>query len=161
MIEIQKYDKLIHWVIWKYKGKGVELEDLKQEAYLKTIMVVKHFKKNSSTLFSTFLVKCITNHLSNLCKKKSVHQYLVSSDDFFDQIMSYADKDKFEKVEISDINLFNAFSNLSRREQFILEQTYFQDLSDKEISEISNISERNIKVIRWRALKKLKKILCV
>lgn len=72
--------------------------------------------------------------------------------------MSYADKDKFEKVEISDINLFNAFSNLSRREQFILEQTYFQDLSDKEISEISNISERNIKVIRWRALKKLKKI---
>ncbi|MFC8052218.1 RNA polymerase sigma factor, partial [Bacillus subtilis] len=49
----------------------------------------------------------------------------------------------------------------SRREQFILEQTYFQDLSDKEISEISNISERNIKVIRWRALKKLKKILCV
>lgn len=54
MIEIQKYDKLIHWVIWKYKGKGVELEDLKQEAYLKTIMVVKHFKKNSSTLFSTF-----------------------------------------------------------------------------------------------------------
>lgn len=43
MIEIQKYDKLIHWVIWKYKGKGVELEDLKQEAYLKTIMVVKHF----------------------------------------------------------------------------------------------------------------------
>ncbi|MBO3765267.1 sigma-70 family RNA polymerase sigma factor, partial [Bacillus subtilis] len=90
MIEIQKYDKLIHWVIWKYKEKGVELEDLKQEAYLKTIMVVKHFKKNSSTLFSTFLVKCITNHLSNLCKKKS------------------ADKDKFEKVEISDINLFNA-----------------------------------------------------
>ena len=151
----EKHHKLIHWVVLKFINSGLERDDLLQEAYLRYLEIKVNPDNRDKLKKSTFLVACLRNHMINLCKSQNqkIKMFVYLEDNI---VPAEYFKDSFDCTEFSDPRIIMGFKRLSEIEQKVIKLTYVNELSDKEIEKKINIKYKNIKVIRWRALKKLR-----
>ena len=135
-----------------------EAEEVAQDTFLKTFKALSGFQNKSK--FSTWIYRIVYNEcISRLRRKKN---NLISVEE-----LSYGElSDNFEEMEPEWIQkeerkrqLYEAISRLKEDERTILMLYYFENCRVDEISDITSLSNENIKSRLFRARKKLHSIL--
>ncbi|MBW7953917.1 MAG: sigma-70 family RNA polymerase sigma factor [Candidatus Dojkabacteria bacterium] len=134
-----------------------------------------HDKHKAEDIVSTVFIKVIENIATlDLTKNFEAWLFTITRNSLIDYlrknkfvnaeeyISTAADKNSETKeVENSLIikDIRSSMQGLKKVEQEVIELTYFAGLNDREVGELINVAEGNIRVIRFRAIKKIKKIM--
>ncbi len=147
----RKYRKRIYWQARRMVGNHADADEIAQEVLLVMFKKLYTFKGKSS--LSTWIYKITSSRSLNLIKKRKIKEFLPM--EFFlhkrnneDIVKNYEDREKLNDVE----KLLTTLP-LKQREVFVLR--HFEELSYKEISEITGQSIGALKANYFHALKKV------
>lgn len=150
---VNLYKDLVFSLALKMTKNREEAEEVSQDTFVKAFKNLSKFKGESK--FSTWLYKiayhaCLDRFKKNvnLYKTDSIDSNVIHIQSVDDTLQSIERK---ERAQIMD----NCLMQLPDEERTILYFFYYQELSLKEIMEITNFSEANIKVKLHRARKRL------
>jgi len=128
-------------------------EDLTQETFLKIVDNIDSFDEKKGN-FSSWIWQIAKNNAKDYYRKKgrgeiTVAEFIGKYDISENNSLSLNDKLDAEKI-------INSVKDLSEEEQTIFSLHYLSDLPYKEISEITNKPEGNLRVIIHRINEKIK-----
>lgn len=122
--------------------------DICQETFIKAFKNIKKLKQPEK--FKNWICKIALNLTKNELKKRKVEEYYRENAAFSLKIKGDSDRGK-------SMILKEALKKLKFKDRFILSMYYYQGFNLREISELTNIKEDNLKMILSRARKKLRK----
>ena len=157
-ILVERYKNMVYTLSIKIVKNKEEAEEISQDAFVKAFKNLKNFKGDSK--FSTWVYKIAYYASLDSIKRNKRFSNTENIDDL--KIGNLSDiqgaleylQEKERKKVIGD-----ALLKLNEDERTILTLFYFEELSIKEIVEVVNLSEDNIKVKLYRSRKKLAVIL--
>lgn len=144
---------IIYGYILKKGCSKEDAEDIIQETLLKFFECLPELKEDN---ISAWLFKVANNEYYNLLRKRYIHK-IVDSETFLKNIQS-DENVEIDIIKKEDIRIVKkAYKKLRNNYQRLLYMKYFEELSYKEIAEIEDLKEQNIKISLYRARNKLKK----
>lgn len=163
---------IIHMILQRWKNRGIDIEDLEQEAYLALIEAVKEYKKtNGKWAFSTFLTNTINWHYIELYKKyKYIHKEMLllnspisedkENDEYIDLLAAEVDIENdiinnISKNNISTI-LVNEICKLDAKIQKVLTYKYIYECSFNKIAHLMKLMPNTVKNLCNKGLIKLR-----
>lgn len=150
---VQKYKDLVFAVSFRIVKNRQDAEELTQDAFIKAYQQLHTFDKKAK--FSTWLYK-IAFHLA-LNKNRQFKQSTSSYEDV--EAFHFTDKSETAlgnlKVEQQKEYINIALNSLPEDESLLLTLYYLAENNISEISQITSLTEANIKVKLHRARKKL------
>lgn len=151
---VDTYKNLVFTLAFKMTKSREEAEEVSQDTFIKAFKNLKNFKGDSK--FSTWLYRIAYHTSLDAIKKNKKHQNSFEINDVtFNQIKSVEDTlqtiERKERAKMIDACLLE----LPEDERSIIWLFYYEELSLKEITEVTSLSEANIKVKLHRARKKL------
>lgn len=155
---VDRYKDMVFTLAVSLLRDRQEAEEIAQDTFLKVYKALPKFQNKSK--FSTWIYRIVYNEsISRLRRKKT---NLISVED-----LSYGElADSFEEMEPEWLEkeerkrkLFEAISLLKEEEKTILMLYYFENCRIDEISDITSLSNENIKTKLFRTRKKLYSIL--
>ncbi len=147
----RKYRKRIYWQARRMVGNHEDADEIAQEVLIAIYRKVKDFKHLSS--FSTWVYKITSSRSLNLIRRRKIKDF-ISLDFIIDKrnnddiVKNFEDREKIKEVEKKLMGLPE-----KQREVFILR--HFEELSYKEISEITGKTIGTLKANYFHALKKI------
>ncbi len=151
---VDAYKNMVFSLAFKMTKNREEAEEVSQDTFIKAYKNINKFKGDSK--FSTWLYR-ITYHgsLDNIKKNKKNKNTLEINDITFNQIKSVENiLEGIERKERAKI-MNDCLLQLQEKERSLIWMFYYDELSLREIIEITEISEANLKVKLHRARKKL------
>lgn len=155
---IQKHEKYAYTLALRIVKSPEEAEEIAQDSFLKVFQRLKTFEGKSK--FSTWLFKIIYHE--SIRRLRKTKQYHISIDqiqeseqgqaEFVDGMNLLLEKDRKELVQ-------KALEKLKPAEAAILTLYYLDEQSIKEIEQITNLTEGNIKILLHRGRKSMLGIL--
>ena len=152
---VRRYQRMIFSLVVKMVGNETEAEDLTQEIFIKVYQSLAKFREDSK--FSTWIYRVACNFcFSHLRKSRenivSLNEEiaLVSECSDFEEQLENAAKE--ERIQWLDAVL----NRLPAEELWIVTLYYKENVSVHEISEITRLSESNVKVKLHRTRKWIK-----
>lgn len=132
-----------------------DAEEVLQDCFLKAYYALNNFQYKSK--FSTYFYRIVYNAaITKLTgKKRQMEQAMDSVDDHFDLIDN---SDYNNNKELSE-NLNEIIEKLPPKYSAVINLFYLEQLSIKEICEIMDTTEANIKVLLYRSRNTLKEII--
>ena len=155
---VDRYKDMVFTLAVSLLRDRQEAEEVAQDTFLKVYKALPKFQNKSK--FSTWIYRIVYNEsISRLRRKKT---NLISVED-----LSYGElADSFEEMEPEWLEkeekkrkLFEAISFLKEEEKTILMLYYFENCRIDEISDITSLSNENVKTKLFRTRKKLYSIL--
>ncbi len=155
---VERYKDMVFTLSVSLLRDRQEAEEVAQDTFLKVYKALPKFQNKSK--FSTWIYRIVYNEsISRLRRKKT---NLISVED-----LSYGElADSFEEMEPEWLEkeerkrkLFEAISLLKEEEKTILMLYYFENCRIDEISDITSLSNENVKTKLFRTRKKLYSIL--
>lgn len=151
---VDNYKNMVFTLAFKMTKNREEAEEVSQDTFIKAYKNLKKFKGDSK--FSTWLYKIAYHTCLDTIKKNKNHNNSFEINEVtFNQIKSVEDTlqtiERKERAQILDACLMQ----LQDDERSLIWMFYYQELSLKEIIEVTSMSEANIKVKLHRARKKL------
>lgn len=155
---VDRYKDMVFTLAVSLLRDRQEAEEIAQDTFLKVYKALPKFQNKSK--FSTWIYRIVYNEsISRLRRKKT---NLISVED-----LSYGElADSFEEMEPEWLEkeerkrkLFEAISLLKEEEKTILMLYYFENCRIDEISDITSLSNENVKTKLFRTRKKLYSIL--
>ena len=151
---VDKYKDLVYSLVIKMTKNREEAEEISQDTFIKAFQNLEKFKGESK--FSTWLYKIAYRTCLDTLKKNKNHR---SNYDFneitLNQIKSTDSiLNDLERKDRANV-MKDCLDKLPSEERSILWMFYFDELSLKEIIEVTNLSEANLKVKLHRARKRL------
>jgi len=143
---VDRYSKLSFAVAYRIVKDSADSQDVIQEAFIAAYENLKDFKGESK--FSTWLYRIVTNKALALKNKQR----------FFEEVeeQGQLDVEYTEELELANEKIVrDALNMLHDKDRLIIELFYYQDQSIKEISQIIQLTEVNVKVMLHRARKKM------
>ena len=130
-------------------------EDLTSQVFEKIMLRIDTYSEKKSP-FEVWLFAIVRNTVNDHFRSTQKHTFI--SIDTIKELISRK-KNPEDMVEILETNeeLFKALNILNTRERNIVELKFGAELKNIEIAEILNITESNVGVILYRAMKKLNK----
>lgn len=153
----QYYDQYKHKIytyLYYRSGKNKErAEDLTSEVFLKALEKFHTYKPESS--FQSWIYAVAHNHLVDFFRKnKEAH---VDLEDVENLLESSIDTKSLLRKRVATEQVVEMLDSLSDREREIVLLRYQQELPMRDIAEIVDEQETNVRVTIHRALAKLKK----
>ena len=151
---VDNYKNMVYSLALKMTKNREEAEEVSQDTFIKAYKNLSKFKGDSK--FSTWLYR-IAYHacLDTIKKNKNHNQSFEINEITFNQIKSVETIlegiERKERAKIIDECLLK----LPEEERSIIWMFYYDELSLKEIIEVTSLSEANIKVKLHRARKKM------
>lgn len=146
----EKYHEPIFRFIYKRCNSIEVAQDICQQVFLKAMRKIESYQ-HKGLPFSSWLYRIAFNECNNYFKQNSKDRALnLSLKDF-----EIFEDDKEEK-ELLIQKMKYALSQLKTAEIQLIEMRFFEGRSVREISEILEISESNVKVKTHRAMEKLR-----
>ncbi len=164
--------RLVMFISKKFENNKADMEELISIGSLGLIKAVESYKLDKNTKFATYASRCIENEILMYLRKikKSIND--ISLDD----ALSNEEEEKgltlgemipdenppYLEVELNDEKKFliNAISQLNDREQIIMNMRYGlngqDELTQKEVADLMNISQSYISRLEKKILHKLK-----
>lgn len=152
---VRRYQRMIFSLVVKMVGNETDAEDITQEIFIKVYQSLAKFREDSK--FSTWVYRVACNFCFSHLRKS--HETLISLNeettfdnecsDFEEQLENTA---KEERIQWLDALL----EQLPAEELWIVTLYYKQNVSVREISEITRLSESNVKVKLHRTRKWIK-----
>jgi len=153
-ILVDSYKDMVYTLCVRMVKNSMYAEELAQDAFLKAFKNIGSYRKESK--FSTWLYRIALNTcLSALRKNK------ISEVDIKDEQFESEGNLGIKTLEEEDTSLLlkKAIESLKKEEQIVIQLFFLEELSIKEIAEITRMSESNVKVKLHRTKQKLKEII--
>lgn len=147
-ILIDKYKDIAYNLALSIVKNEENAKDITQDSFLKVLENIKKFRSTSK--FSTWLYRIVYNQSIGFIKKV---KHLNSIEHEPAMIIEYSE---YNNMEENIRGLHKAIDLLEDTEKNVVTLFYLADKSVKEISQITNLSISNTKVILHRSRKKLK-----
>jgi len=160
---VKFYDKQapkIYRFVYLKVNSPQDSEDLTSEAFFKfwQDLAKKKEKKEKIDNHRALLYKIANNLVVDFYRKKSRTELSIDPEDqVLAQIRDKTDLNKELTLNSDVIEVRKALSNLNQEYQNIIIWHYLDDFSAKEIAQIMEKPENNVRVLIHRALKALKK----
>lgn len=150
---LDKYAQLGFTIIYRMVLDAEEAEDVLQEAMIKVVKNLEHFKMEAS--FKTWFCKICYHEGINHYKKAKRHPVTRLDD------LDYEPGDKHSltdevKDELEREHIWSAVDTLDSKYKMVLMAFYQDELSIKEISDVMNLNENTVKTHLKRAKEQLK-----
>ncbi len=151
---VEKYEDMVFSLALKITKRREEAEEVAQDSFIKAFKSLQHFKGDSK--FSTWLYKITYNNCIDRVKKIA-RKYNTDTIDEVNENKIKAIEDTLETIERGERAevIKECMDLLPEDERTILWLFYFEELSLKEIKDVTSYSESNIKVKLHRARKRL------
>ena len=159
-----RYKKLVAIIASRYFHQSHQIEEVIQIVFVKAFFELGDFRGNHGFSLPSWLGRITTNVCLNTLrsqKRKPENSYSDLSCDEIEYLRA-EDKDGNKNAESTLINRDLAEKLLSRLavgDRVILQMMYSEDMSVKEIAEVTGQSKANIKIRAFRARYTLRKIL--
>lgn len=155
---VDRYKDFVFTLSLKMLRNSNEAEEAAQDTFIKVFRSLNSFKKKSK--FSTWLYKITFNNCLDRIKKQKRNRPIVELNEYTEQevkslmnVLESIEETERKKMIQDCLNL------LQPEENFLITLYYFNENSLKEISQIMEINENNLKIKLFRARKKLAGIL--
>lgn len=151
---VDNYKNMVFSLAYKMTKNKEEAEEVSQDTFIKAFKNLSNFKGDSK--FSTWLYRICYHTTLDAIKKNKKNNYTFEINEVtYNQIQSVETiLQGIERKERSVI-MDKCLMKLPDEERSILWMFYYDELSLKEIIEVTNFSEANLKVKLHRARKKL------
>lgn len=151
---VDTYKNMVFSLAYKMTKNKEEAEEVTQDTFIKAFKNLSNFKGDSK--FSTWLYRICYHTTLDAIKKNKKNNYTFEINEVtYNQIQSVETiLQGIERKERSVI-MDKCLMKLPDEERSILWMFYYDELSLKEIIEVTNLSEANLKVKLHRARKKL------
>ncbi len=144
---VRKYQSMIFTIALRIVQHHEEAEEVAQDVFVKAYKSLAGFSKKAK--FSTWLYRIAYNtSVSKFRSQKKFHDTIGMGD--YDRPGSTDNVAEQEKLEENEI-IRNCIGSLPENERIIVTLFYFEEHSIREISEITGISESNVKVKLFRS----------
>jgi RNA polymerase sigma factor (sigma-70 family) len=151
---VNKHKTMAFNIAYRLLKSREEAEEVMQDSFLKIFHALKEFRGDAA--FSTWMYRIIYNQsISRLRKKKlPVHSY---DDENFEWMEPADTLQELEKLHASEQKKYvaEAIGRLPGDDANIVSLFYMNESSVEEISEITGLSQSNVKVKLFRARKRL------
>lgn len=145
------YTPIFRYLLSRIRNKD-EAIDIAQDVFLKVLNFLPNYKENHTSPKAFFFRVAKNTLIDHVRKKKEI----VSDEIVIESLSEQPFKDKeIENIQTKEI-IEQIRKHLNEEQQQIITLIYTNDLSYKEISEILNKKEDNIRQIHSRAIKKLR-----
>lgn len=152
------YSELIFPVICRIVGNRDDAQEICQDVFVKAYFALGSYRGGSS--FSTWIYRIAYNAAISKVRKKEKMRYAddetlfsrVTDEDFAD-MMNYTDNHAMLAL------LDNALESLTSEDRFLVLMFYKEEKSIEELSEITSISQSNVKVRLHRIRKRLARLI--
>lgn len=151
---VDAYKNMVFSLAFKMTSNNEEAEEISQDTFIKAYNNLKKFKGDSK--FSTWLYSiAYRTSLDSIKKNKNNNSTFEINEISFNQIKSVDNiLEGIERKERAKI-MNDCLLKLPEEERAIIWMFYYDELSLKEIIEITNLSKANVKVKLHRARKRL------
>ena len=151
---VDKHKDMVFTICVKIVRKAEDAEELAQDVFLKVYEKLESFRGDAR--FSTWLYRIAYNAAISKTRKRRLE--VEALDDF--TINNYSVDDVKEELQTIDkeeqqVLLKKAMESLSDDDYLIIKLFYLKELPVKDISEITGLSQANIKVKLHRIRKKM------
>jgi len=151
---VDTYKNMVFSLAYKMTKNKEEAEEVSQDTFIKAFKNLSNFKGDSK--FSTWLYRICYHTTLDAIKKNKKNNYTFEINEVtYNQIQSV--ETILQGIERKERSLImdKCLMKLPDEERSILWMFYYDELSLKEIIEVTNLSEANLKVKLHRARKKL------
>ncbi len=164
--------RLVLYIAKRFEGQKAELEDLVSVGAIGLVKAVDSFKADKNIKLATYASRCIENEILMYLRKVnktlneiSLDEPLSVDDEGGELVISDilpASENCYQEVENDDQKKFllNTLAELSKRERDIMIMRYGlngeDELTQKEVADLLNISQSYISRLEKKILKKLK-----
>ncbi|WP_299682156.1 RNA polymerase sigma factor [uncultured Tenacibaculum sp.] len=155
---VEKYKVMVYSLAVKMLKNKEEAEEVSQDTFIKAFKNLSKFKGESK--FSTWLYKIAYRNCLDAIKKNEKKYVTDVIDEITENKVRSTENvlEQITKKERTDL-LKKCLYKLPEQERSILWMFYFDELSLKEIKEVTELKESNIKVTLHRARKRLVSII--
>lgn len=155
---VERHKNVVYNICLKILGTREEAEEIAQDTFLKAYEKLATFKREAK--FTTWIFriaynKSISQQRKRKSKKQHFENYYIEASSEDERI----NKLSLESQEERERKLKKAISKLESDYQLLLDLFYDKDMSIKEVSKITNLSESNVKVKIHRARLRLFKLM--
>jgi RNA polymerase sigma-70 factor (ECF subfamily) len=155
---VERYQNLVFSIGLKLIGNADDAEDVAQESFVKAYHALKTFKGDAK--FSTWIYRIAYNTALDFIKKHKKQLLNKSLTQASEKELEIKEETPQKDEEAYKKNMIKmAIAKLPSDQQLIISLYYFEELSLKEITEVTQLSESNVKVKLFRARKKLHQVL--
>jgi len=151
---VNRHKNMVYSLVLRMVPNQEDAEEVAQDSFIKAFKAIKQFKSKSK--FSTWLYKiAYFTAINHLRKHKALNSPI-----HFEKIES-TDDSALDQLNTEDQKQYidKAMTYLKPIERQLIALFYLEEFSNKEIAEITGLSQSNIKVSLMRSRKKLAGIL--
>lgn len=156
---VERYQQLVFRTAMGFLHHQEDTEDLTQEIFIKAFQSIRNYSGEAA--FSTWLYRITVNHCLNHLRSKKRRELLSFAEDIFLQLINKADDnnepDKLLEEDERDQQIRSAIDSLSTKQRTAFILSKYEDLPQKEIARIMEISEGAVEQHLQRAKQKLQK----
>lgn len=153
-----RYSDRIYRYVFIHTGNPYLAEDITGEVFLR---VWKKWKDIKQDFFQAFLYKVARNILIDYWRKKKEEKEFSLEESIEAGIEPYRDEDLIERIQKNDNikKLNKAILGLPKNLKDVIILRFIEEMSAREASEVLGITEVNVRVLQFRALKKMREVL--
>ncbi|MEF3695176.1 MAG: sigma-70 family RNA polymerase sigma factor [Candidatus Cloacimonadota bacterium] len=135
-----------------YRDRGLELDDLRQEALIGLLKAAEHYDSDREAKFSTYAVYWIKKQIIEALEKESRHSLQASS------LENCPEKlwDKTPEPELEPVSRISLPKGLPEIEERVLRMSLEQKLPLCEIARSLGLSTERCKLIKLKALRRIR-----
>ena len=161
---VQRNQRVITGIIYRYTGNHHDAEDLAQDIFLKVYKAAPRYVPRAQ--FKTWLYKVVAHHCFNYFRSQKRRSFITSYNQSFPEEdnppLHYAEAQKEQPENVMQQQelrtaLTAALSELPDRQRMALILHRFEDLSYKEIANVLGCSLSAVESLLFRAMGSLKK----
>lgn len=148
-----RYVRVVYRYVYSRVGKKEITEDITSETFMTLIDVIKNY--DGRYKLSTFIIGIAINKMRQYFQKHRANEV-----EFID---NYEILDNDEVVDNVDSSIHakqieTMMSKLETREKVVLQSRFLEGKSVKDTAKALEITQENVRIIQFRAIKKLKKL---
>lgn len=148
------YSRVFDFILRRVTSREIA-EDLTSEIFEKILKTINDFQWQGITV-SAWIFRIARNHLIDFYRKNNKHKKDTSLEDLVNYIVSSAPSIESElESDENETTLFNSLRDLTSEEQYLIYYKFYEEMSNKDIAELTGMSETNIGTKLHRIRKKL------
>ncbi len=151
---VDRYQNLVFTIAIRILKNREEAEEVSQDSFIKAFESLKSYRGEAK--FSTWLYRIVYHKSLDRIKKNKRQQTFEIIEEITDDSLDHIENGLEAMLSEERSEIINqCIGQLAEDEAAIISLYYFEEQSVKEISQVTNLTEDNIKVKLFRSRKKL------
>lgn len=150
---LKRYKEMIYWHIRRIVASHEDAQDATQETFVRVFRNIRQYAGDSS--LKTWIFRIATNEALRLCERRT-HNDTLPIDGVQDEGVGTKPDAFFDNTDEVVARLQKAIKRLPRKQQLAFNMRYYDDMSYREIAEVTGMTEASVKANYHVAKEKIK-----